>query len=260
MPERGCFMMITCPRSGTVLSDGVFFYYSARPTSNTLRAGRAAAVRSDQPQWEAERGDGGKVPGVCAERRGGGNGVYAGLARDGVQEGVPLRDGFRGAASCVVDERGGMQVRLQPMHDCCKCVALHATDSLHRTRIFSGPAKSADAEIASVFRGCASGYDDTECQVPKIAWSGGSKNRLPVANEHVVDATAVDERAARARSDYQVRLLVDKSNLCLRQLHVRWIACQAVRMTAGRCFPFVACCIRANLALVRRWMASCMSW
>lgn len=122
-------------------------------------------------------------------------------------------------------------------------------------KIFSGPAKSQDPEIAQVFKGCATGYEETECQLPKIAWSGGSKNRLPVANEHVVDATTVEERTARAKSDYQVRLPSCTWRLLRTQARVSpaHVGRHLVRLPAWRRSV-------VDLATTCRSRASCMSF
>lgn len=70
-------------------------------------------------------------------------------------------------------------------------------------KVFTGPARSPDGEVAQVFRRCASGWGDTGCQIPLIGWSVGSRNALPVANEHAVQALLLEERVALARSRYE---------------------------------------------------------
>lgn len=66
--------------------------------------------------------------------------------------------------------------------------------------VFSGPAKHPDTNVASEFKKCSNGHVDTGCKIPHMVWSTGSRNRVPVANLHMVADTTPEgrERVANA--------------------------------------------------------------
>lgn len=69
-------------------------------------------------------------------------------------------------------------------------------------QMFTGPAEHANTVIAKPFKHCASGYEENDCRIPLIGWSGGSTNRVPVANAHAIDTATLDGRKLVALSDF----------------------------------------------------------
>lgn len=56
-------------------------------------------------------------------------------------------------------------------------------------QMFTGPANHKNDIISKPFRQCATGFEENDCRIPLIGWSGGSTNRVPVANSHAIDTT-----------------------------------------------------------------------
>lgn len=83
------------------------------------------------------------------------------------------------------------------------------TDPLIDTRgidaciVFSGPAANEDPNIHTEFRKCSNSFPDAGCKIPSMIWSSGSKNRVPVANLHMVDDSTVAGRTALAHTLFQ---------------------------------------------------------
>ena len=69
-------------------------------------------------------------------------------------------------------------------------------------QIFTGPASHLSATIAKPFKQCATGWEENDCRIPLIGWSGGSTNRVPVANAHAIDTSDQLGRKKVALSDF----------------------------------------------------------
>lgn len=66
--------------------------------------------------------------------------------------------------------------------------------------VFSGPSRSTTIheETSLAFKRCSSDYTETGCRIPHMVWSSSSKNRVPVANLHMVDDSDIGGRESVA--------------------------------------------------------------
>lgn len=72
--------------------------------------------------------------------------------------------------------------------------------------VFSGPAKSTVIHEATslAFKKCSADYTDTGCRIPHVVWSSSSKNKVPVANLHMLDDSSETGRAKMAARLFKV--------------------------------------------------------
>jgi hypothetical protein len=72
--------------------------------------------------------------------------------------------------------------------------------------VFSGPAKSTKIYEATslAFKKCSADYTDSGCRIPHVVWSSSSKNKVPVANLHMLDDSSDAGRARMAARLFQV--------------------------------------------------------